>query len=136
MTVVLTIVFGLLAGIAGGMGPGGGTMSITLFQFLDHGQTAIQVMNLLSFIPMAAVALNFHFKNRLVQTKGVLWVVIPAVLFCVLGTVFAHGAVPKVLKICFGAFLTAVGLWEICRGISQARKDKKEKRKGQLAGGE
>ena len=129
MQIVLTVVFGFLAGIAGGMGLGGGTLLITLFQWLDYSQTAIQAMNLLSFIPMAVIALHFHFKNGLVETQGVLWIAVPAVLFCILGAILATDTAPAILKICFGIFLAVVGAWEIVKGIKEAKEPKKEKTK-------
>jgi len=127
MKVFLTILFGFIAGICGGMGLGGGTFLIPLFQSLDYGQTAIQAMNLLSFIPMAVIALYFHFKTKLVETGGTGWIIVPAVLFCVLGAVLAKDAPPKTLKICFGVFMAAVGLWEITKSILEMKKAKREK---------
>ena len=66
MTVWL-IVFGFISGILGGMGMGGGTLLIPLLNFLDIEQQTIQAINLISFLPMACVALGLHFKNKLVK---------------------------------------------------------------------
>lgn len=84
MTVWL-IVFGFISGILGGMGMGGGTLLIPLLNFLDIEQQTIQAINLISFLPMACVALGLHFKNKLVKPRHTLWMIAPACAFCILG---------------------------------------------------
>ncbi len=127
MTIFLTILFGFIAGVIGGMGMGGGTFLIPLFQFLDYGQKTIQAINLISFLPMAGAALALHFKNKLVKTNGVLWIIIPAVAFSVLGALLTNSVSPKFLKICFGIFFFGIGGWEMYQSIKKIRQDKKNK---------
>lgn len=124
MRIFWTILFGFIAGVVGGMGMGGGTFLIPLFQFLDYGQKTIQAMNLLSFLPMAAAALAMHFKNKLVKTDGVLWIIIPAVAFSVLGALLTNSVSPKFLKICFGIFFFLVGGWEMFQSVKKIRAEK------------
>lgn len=128
MKLVLTAVFGFIAGIVGGMGMGGGTFLIPLLGFLDYEQHAMQAMNLISFLPMAAAALALHFKNKLVRTKGVWWIIVPAVVFSVPGALLTGVAGPKILKICFGVFFLAVGGVEIYGSVKKLKnKDKNKK---------
>ena len=64
---------GLLGGILGGMGMGGGTLLIPLLSiFYNVSQHSAQAVNLISFIPMAVVALVIHIKNKRVDFKGIL----------------------------------------------------------------
>ena len=125
MKIFLTILFGFIAGVVGGMGMGGGTFLIPLFQFLNYSQKSIQAANLISFLPMAVVALVLHFKNGMVKTKGVLYVIIPAVVFSVVGALVANGIKPRVLKICFGIFFIIMGATELVNSIKSLKKGKK-----------
>ena len=127
MKTFLLILFGFLSGIIGGMGMGGGTLLVPLLSFLDLEQKTIQAINLISFLPMCAVALGVHFKNKLVQTKHVLWLIIPAVLLSVVGALCADKADNKVLRICFGVFLIAVGTWQLIVAVKFAVKSHKDK---------
>lgn len=103
------IIIGLSGGLLGGMGMGGGTVLIPLLAiFTKVGQKASQAINLISFIPMAVIALYFHFKNGLVRKKGLLLIIIPACLFAVLGSVLLIFIDAKLLKKIFGGFLIAL----------------------------
>ena len=113
MQIIQLIFFGFLAGVIGGMGMGGGTLLVPLLSFVDLPQKTVQAINLISFLPMCAVALCFHAKNNLVQTKDMGWITIPAVAFAVLGAIVAGGATNTVLRYVFGSFLIAVGVWQL-----------------------
>ena len=113
MTIFLLILFGFLSGVIGGMGMGGGTVLVPLMSFLDIPQKTVQSVNLLSFLPMCVVALCFHAKNRLVRPKHIGWIVVPAVLLAIVGAFFAGRTNNRVLRVCFGVFLVAVGLWQL-----------------------
>ena len=124
MTVFLLIIFGFLAGIVGGMGMGGGTVLVPLLSFLDMSQKTIQAINLVSFLPMCCVALFFHAKNKLIQTKNVWWLIVPAIVFAVVGALVADKANDKVLRLCFAIFLIAVGIWQLIVAIKFIVKQK------------
>ena len=85
MQIFLLVLFGFLAGIVGGMGMGGGTLLVPLLSFLDIPQKTIQATNLISFVPMCVVALILHAKNKLIKTKGIGWLTVPAVVSAVAG---------------------------------------------------
>lgn len=126
MTVFLLILFGFLAGIIGGMGMGGGTVLVPLLSFLDLPQKTIQAINLISFLPMCCVALGFHAKNKLIQTKHVWWLIIPAIAMAVVGALFADKADNKVLRLSFAVFLIAVGVWQLVVAIKFIVQKRKE----------
>ncbi|MCH5159765.1 MAG: sulfite exporter TauE/SafE family protein [Clostridiales bacterium] len=129
MTVFLLILFGFLAGIIGGMGMGGGTVLVPLLSFLDLPQKTIQAINLISFLPMCCVALGFHAKNKLIQTKHVWWLIIPAIAMAVVGALFADKAENKVLRLSFAVFLIAVGVWQMVVAIKFIVNSRKERKK-------
>ena len=122
------ILVGFLAGVIGGMGMGGGTILVPLLSFLDLGQKSIQATNLISFLPMCIVALLLHNKNHLVCKKHVGWVIVPAILFSVLGAFLGQKAHNDTLKICFGVFLVLVGIWQLVVSIKFAVKQYQKKR--------
>ena len=129
MTIFLLILFGFLAGIVGGMGMGGGTVLVPLLSFLDLPQKTIQAINLISFLPMCCVALGFHAKNKLIDTKHVWWLVIPAIVMAVVGALVADKADNKVLRLSFAIFLIAVGVWQLVVAIKFIVQQRKERNK-------
>ena len=129
MTVCLLILFGFLAGIIGGMGMGGGTVLVPLLSFLDISQKTIQAINLISFLPMCCVALGFHAKNKLIDSKHVLWLIIPAILMAVAGALLADKADNKVLRLCFAVFLIGVGVWQLVVAIKFVVEQRKQRKK-------
>ena len=71
MSFYLFFLCGVLGGVLGGMGMGGGTALIPLLTLLlGVPQAAAQGVNLLSFFPMAALALTVHAKNGLLKKEG------------------------------------------------------------------
>lgn len=125
MKVFLLILFGFLSGVVGGMGMGGGTVLVPLLSFLDIPQKTVQGINLVSFLPMCAVALIFHAKNKLVKPAHLGWVIAPATL-CAIGGAFCAGiADNKVLRICFALFLVGVGVWQLIVAVKFILKQKK-----------
>ena len=106
---------GLAGGLLGGMGMGGGTVLIPLLSiFMNVDQHAAQALNLISFLPMAVVALVIHFKNGLVEYKKSLFVIVPALLFAVLGCFAAKNTEGELLGKLFGGFLAALSVFQFC----------------------
>ena len=116
--VICQIVFGLLGGVLGGMGMGGGTLTIPLLTiFGGISQHGAQAYNLISFIPTAIVALVIHSKQKLVKWKGIWWVIVPAVFSAVLGSLIAISTEVEVLKRIFGIFLIVLGVIFFITGV-------------------
>lgn len=108
------LVAGVLSGVLGGMGMGGGTVLIPLLSiFYGVSQHVAQASNLISFIPMAVVALVIHLKNKLVDFKGVFWFIFPGLVACVLGCYVARALNAEVLRRCFGGFLLLLSIFQL-----------------------
>ncbi len=109
---------GLFSGVLSGMGIGGGTILIpALTLFSGISQHTAQGVNLLYFIPTAAIALFIHRKNHQLLFK----LAIPVVLFGILGA--AGGAFlalklkSDLLRKLFGIFLFLMGAYEVYKGF-------------------
>ena len=112
---------GAAGGLQGGMGMGGGTALIPLLTLFGVDQAAAQGINLLSFLPMAALALSIHAKNGLVKRDGLLFFVLPALLFSVPGALLATCLPSAALERAFGAFLIFLSLFRF-RGAFAGRR--------------
>ncbi len=103
---IALIFTGLISGIFGGMGMGGGTLLIPALRvFFDVDQQLAQAVNLVSFIPMAVVAVIIHCKNKLVEIKGVWIIILTGLIFCAFGAYLAEITDGEILKKAFGGFL-------------------------------
>ncbi len=104
--IVLLVLAGIAAGALGGMGMGGGTILIPVLTiFFDVEQKQAQAINLVAFIPMAIASLIVHVKNKRVETKGILWIIIPAMVLSLAGSMVAQAINGEILKRIFGGFL-------------------------------
>ena len=109
---------GIAGGVLGGMGMGGGTVLIPILTiFCGVPQHMAQSVNLLTFLPMAAVSLRVHAKNGLLDTRGVLWTIVPATLLSVLGGLFVQGIPGGALRVGFGVFLCLLSLYQLSVGL-------------------
>ncbi len=77
-------------------------------------QEAAQGINLLYFLPTAAVSLYFHRKNRLLRPKVILPAVLLGSLTAALTAWFTRDMNMDLLRKLFGGFLLLVGLKELC----------------------
>lgn len=116
---------GALSGVLGGMGMGGGTLLIpALIIFFGTSSKTAAAINLISFIPTAAVSLYFHKKNGFVKWRGLFWVIFPAVLSGILAFYLSRALSGELLKRLFGAFLSMLAILSF---VSSLRKKKPEK---------
>ena len=100
------MLLGFLGGIPAGMGMGGGTVTIPLLVLIGGVEQKIaQCANLFAFLPMSLFALKTHAKNGLLETKGMLWVIVPALLLSAAGTILAVALPSELLRKAFGIFL-------------------------------
>lgn len=119
MSFYVFLLAGALGGLLGGMGMGGGTALIPVLVLLcGVEQGAAQGVNLLSFVPMALVALSVHARQGLVKWRAVLSFALPALLFSALFSLASDLLPSAVLKAAFGVFLTALSLVRLKRAIS------------------
>ena len=112
MSFYLYLILGFIGGIPAGMGMGGGTVTIPLLVLVGGVEQKIaQCANLYAFLPMSMLALRTHAKNGLLETKGMLWVIAPALLLSAIGA-FAAAALPsEILQKAFGAFLVGLSFF-------------------------
>lgn len=120
---IIFILMGFTGGLLGGMGMGGGTILVPLLSFLDLTQKQIQCINLISFIPMASIVCFINVKKRLLVKKDLFKIIVPAIVFSIIGSILALFIKGKVLKKIFGVILLALG------GIQIIMLLKKKKRK-------
>ncbi len=114
MSIVWIITAGFFAGIISGMGIGGGAILIPALAFFLHtAQKNAQCINLMYFIPTAAMAVIVHIKNKNIEIKPVLPMLIFAAAGAVIGGLIAVKLDSALLKKMFGVFLAALAVREI-----------------------
>lgn len=122
---IYLILAGLISGTIGGMGMGGGTLLIPILTiFLSFEQKTAQAINLLVFIPMAIFALIVHIKNRLVDFKVGIPIILVGIIFSLCGSLLATSLSNDFLRKFFGAFLLLVGINQAIQtliGIKKSR---------------
>ena len=122
MSFYLYLLLGFLGGIPAGMGMGGGTVTIPLLVLVGGVEQKIaQCANLFSFLPMSGFALKTHAENGLLQTGGMSWVIVPALLASALGALLAAALPSDVLRRGFGVFLIGLAAVGFLRFLQENR---------------
>jgi len=117
------IVAGILGGIIGGMGMGGGTLTIPILTiFLSYEQLQAQGVNLVAFLPMSIIAIIIHIKNKLVDFKSTWLLAVVGCVFSLGGALIAVRLKNEVLTKLFAIFLIGLAIWQLVELI----KEKKE----------
>ncbi|WP_026477975.1 sulfite exporter TauE/SafE family protein [Alkaliphilus transvaalensis] len=110
---MIIFILGLITGIIGGMGIGGGTILIPgLIILTGLKQQTIQSINLISFIPVAIVALYVHIKNKNIIFKLAAPIVLFGLIGAWAGSKLALNIPSDTLRKLFGFFLLAMGIYE------------------------
>lgn len=111
---MITYIIGFISGIVSGMGIGGGTILIPMFVILTNiQQQSIQSINLIYFIPTAIIAIIIHFKNKLIDYKISIKIIIFGLIGSAIGSLLAINFDPQFLRKIFGVFLFIMGSYEI-----------------------
>ena len=111
---------GFASGIISGMGIGGGAILIpALTIFLGMGQQEAQHINLLYFIPTAALALRVHFKNGNIEKKGLLPLILWGSITAVGGALIAVKIDAHLLRRGFAIFLLLMAVYELWKGYTR-----------------
>ena len=114
--IFILILIGLISGVVSGMGIGGGAILIpALFIFIKTEQHILQSVNLIFFIPTAIIALVVHIRNRGVNFKVAIPIIITGFLGAYLGSKLALELPSAMLKKWFGIFLLLMGVYELIR---------------------
>lgn len=127
MSFYIFLFSGFISGLLGGMGMGGGTILIPLLTLVfGVPQKLSQGANLVSFLPMSALSLKIHTDNGYVKYKGILYIMIPAVLFSALGSLAAVRLPSEYLTKGFGTFLSILSVYEFVCAAKSLYKAKKK----------
>jgi uncharacterized membrane protein YfcA len=111
---MLIFIVSILSGIVSGMGIGGGTILIpALIILFNTKQQIAQSVNLLSFIPIASVAIITHARNKNVEIKLALKLISAGIIGAVGGAFIASVMPSNLLRKLFGGFLFLMGIYEI-----------------------
>lgn len=122
------IIAGALGGIVGGMGMGGGTLTIPILTlFLSYEQLSAQGVNLIAFLPMSIIALGIHIKNHLVAFKQTWGLAVIGCIFSLIGALVANHISNVVLKKLFALFLIGLGIWQLVEMIKSKRQKQAKK---------
>ncbi len=122
---LLTGIIAFLTGITASMGLGGGfILVIYLTIFAQIPQLAAQGINLVFFLPIAAVSLVFHIKNKMIEKS----VILPSVLFGVIGVLggvwVANTLGSNGLQKIFAGFVLLIGIRELITAFKAPKNQK------------
>ncbi len=112
----LLFFIGLAAGVISGMGMGGGAILIpALVLTVKPEQHIAQSVNLLFFVPTAIIALIIHIRNRQIDFKMAVPIILTGLCGSLAGSWLAVGLAEGSLKKLFGFFLLAMSAYEMFR---------------------
>lgn len=127
LDIIVAVVIGIMTGIVSGMGFGGGTILIIyLTVILGMPQIVSQGINLIYFIPTAAIAIIAHLKAHRIEKNGVVFLTSFSVIGAITGSLIAGILDSQQLKKLFSVGLLILGVYELIKEIKHWRKDKKE----------
>lgn len=111
---MIEIITGIIAGSVSGLGMGGGTILIlVLSNFLGIEQHIAQATNLVFFIPTAISAIIINFRQKLINLKLSLVIILSGIIGTIIGSEIAINLNAPNLKKYFGIFLLIISLNEI-----------------------
>ncbi|HHW70696.1 MAG TPA: sulfite exporter TauE/SafE family protein [Clostridiales bacterium] len=113
---MLFTLIGIIAGIIGGMGIGGGSILIPALIFFGHiSQKTAQSVNLITFLPIAAVSLIIHTRRGRVRYTAAIFLIVFALIGAIIGSRLAIIIEAYWLRKLFGLFLLIMGIYEFFR---------------------
>lgn len=108
------VIIGFISGIVSGMGMGGGTILILLlFIFMNLDQHEAQAINLVFFIPTAISAIIIGIKNKNIQWKLAIPIVIAGIIGAAISAKISTKMDVGLLRKLFGIFLLIIACYEI-----------------------
>lgn len=123
---MINILFAVLSGIISGIGMGGGTVLIFLLTtFSGVSQHMAQGANLIFFIPTCIVSIFINLKNKNIDIKTAVVVIIFGIIGAIIGAKLSLIIDAKNLKKYFGIFLLLITIYEIYSLIKSNIKSKK-----------
>lgn len=125
---MIEILTGIVSGIVSGTGMGGGTILILILSlFLGIDQHTAQATNIVFFIPTSIIAVIINLKQKLIDIKTGITLIITGVIGATIGAIFASKIDSESLKKYFGIFLGIIAIYEIYTIIRQYILKKKKK---------
>lgn len=123
---IAKIIVGIISGFLGSIGIGGGSVLIIyLTLFAGENQLKAQGINLIFFIPCALVGLIFHIKNKLIDFKKVLPLVLLGIVGVIVGFIINEHIDENIIRKIFGAFIILIAAYQ----LFSMKKDKEKKKR-------
>ena len=111
MKIFILLLGGFLSGAVGSLGVGGGGVLIVFLTFfLNFSSVNAAFMNLIFFIPIAFVSIIIYLKQRQIDLKKVLVLLIPSLIGSVIGVELSQIIDTSILSKFFGALLIFISL--------------------------
>ncbi len=108
---ISVVLSSFLSGLLGSMGFGGGSVLIIyLTSFLALSQKQAQGINLVFFIPIALLSVIMYLKEKLINLKQVLPVILPALIGAVIGFLLLKFIPGEFAGKMFGVLLIFMGI--------------------------
>lgn len=123
MKLIIIFAVSFFTGILASLGLGGGMVLILyLTLFGGTNQLEAQGINLIFFLPIAALSLIFHTKNKLVEWKKVLPSLITGCIFALIFSLIAVNIHTDMLSRLFGGFITLTGAYMLFKKYKTRKK--------------
>ncbi len=123
MKLIIIFAVSFFTGILASLGLGGGMILILyLTMFGGTNQLEAQGINLIFFLPIAALSLIFHTKNKLVEWKKVLPSLITGCIFALIFSLIAVNIHTDMLSRLFGGFITLTGAYMLFKKYKNRKK--------------
>lgn len=114
MSFLVISLVSLVTGVFASLGLGGGMILIIyLTVFADMIQIQAQGINLVFFVPIALISLYKHHKNRLIEWKKIVPVLITGTIFVTIFSFIANNTDNSLLQKLFGGFVVIAGVKEL-----------------------
>lgn len=111
----VALIVGTLLGFLTGLGVGGGSLLILwLTLVLEMPQTAARGINLLFFLPSAAISCYLRWKQGSVTLKKILPAIFAGCAAAVVFSLISTRMDLEILRKLFGVLLLATGIRELC----------------------
>ena len=111
---MIEIFIGAISGMITAIGMGGGTVLILLLtMFLSIQQHIAQATNLIFFIPTAITAIIVNLKEKNIELKTGVNIIIFCIIVVILGSMLANKIEVRNLRKFFGIFLLCIAMHEI-----------------------
>lgn len=114
LNTIILLAVAFLAGISASLGLGGGVILILyLLIFTKTPQLTAQGINLIFFIPIAAISLYFHRKNGLIKPQNLKLAIPVGIITSAAASYVAASLQTQTLTRLFGFFVLVVGIKEM-----------------------